>query len=122
MECADNLERLRDLGYNVPQYAIDALRTQITEDRMDIVEQLRATPETGADPDMIFEAAALIEHLRCTVSKLAALAQHSDGCSWITPLPTGQGYWGCDCGLNDLVLDGEPTDAALTPNDAERTR
>lgn len=86
------------------------------------VEQLRATPETGADPDMIFEAAALIEHLRCTVSKLAALAQHSDGCSWITPLPTGQGYWGCDCGLNDLVLDGEPTDAALTPNDAERTR
>lgn len=103
MECADNLERLRDLGYNVPQYAIDALRTQITEDRMDIVEQLRAT-------------------LRCTVSKLAALAQHSDGCSWITPLPTGQGYWGCDCGLNDLVLDGEPTDAALTPNDAERTR
>lgn len=61
MECADNLERLRDLGYNVPQYAIDALRTQITEDRMDIVEQLRATPETGADPDMIFEAAALID-------------------------------------------------------------
>jgi len=31
---------------------------------MDIVEQLRATPETGADPDMIFEAADTIERLR----------------------------------------------------------
>ena len=57
-----------------------------------------------------------IEHLRRTVAKLSALAQHSDKCSWITPMPTGQGYWGCDCGLDHLVLDGEPTDAALTPN------
>ena len=57
-----------------------------------------------------------IEHLRRTVAELSALAQHSDECSWITPLPTGEGYWGCDCGLDRLVLDGEPTDAALTPN------
>lgn len=27
-ECADNLERLRGLGFNVPQYAIDALREE----------------------------------------------------------------------------------------------
>ena len=34
---------------------------------MDIVEELRATPETGADPDMIFEAADEIERLRAAL-------------------------------------------------------
>lgn len=34
---------------------------------MDIVEQLRATPETGADPDIIFEAADEIERLRAAM-------------------------------------------------------
>lgn len=37
---------------------------------MDIVEQLRATPETGADPDMIFEAAEEIERLRRYIDAL----------------------------------------------------
>lgn len=27
-ECADNLVKLKDVGYNVPQYAIDALREE----------------------------------------------------------------------------------------------
>lgn len=31
-ECADNLERLRGLGFNVPQGAIDALRAEQEED------------------------------------------------------------------------------------------
>jgi hypothetical protein len=31
-ECADRLEQLRALGYNVPQYAIDALRHEHNED------------------------------------------------------------------------------------------
>jgi hypothetical protein len=39
---------------------------------MDIVEQLRATPETGADPEMIFEAADVIERLRTLVADLKA--------------------------------------------------
>lgn len=30
-ECADNLERLRGVGFRVPQYAIDALREETTE-------------------------------------------------------------------------------------------
>ena len=30
-ECADKLEELRELGYNVPQYAIDALREEQAE-------------------------------------------------------------------------------------------
>lgn len=30
-ECADNLERLKAMGYNVPQYAIDALREEQAE-------------------------------------------------------------------------------------------
>ena len=30
--CADRLEWLRGLGYNVPQYAIDALREEAAED------------------------------------------------------------------------------------------
>lgn len=30
-ECAENLERLQALGYNVPQYAIDALREEAAE-------------------------------------------------------------------------------------------
>lgn len=55
------------------------------------------------------------ERLRNVVAELAKLAQHADNCSWVTPLLTGEGYWGCDCGLDNLVLDGEPTDAALTP-------
>jgi hypothetical protein len=29
--CADRLEELRDMGYNVPQYAIDALREEDEE-------------------------------------------------------------------------------------------
>jgi hypothetical protein len=37
---------------------------------MDIVEKLRATPETGADHDMIFEAADEIERLRRYVDAL----------------------------------------------------
>jgi hypothetical protein len=71
---------------------------------------------------LLREAHDEIENMRQTVTKLAALAQHSDGCSWITPLPTGEGYWGCDCGLDSLVLDGEPTDVALTPNVEVRYR
>lgn len=31
-DCADRLEWLRGLGYNVPQYAIDALREEAEED------------------------------------------------------------------------------------------
>lgn len=31
-ECADRLESLRALGYNVPQYAIDALRDEAEEE------------------------------------------------------------------------------------------
>jgi len=31
---------------------------------MDVVERLRMTPETGADPDLIFEEADVIEQLR----------------------------------------------------------
>lgn len=30
-ECADHLERLREAGFNVPQYAIDALRQEAAE-------------------------------------------------------------------------------------------
>jgi hypothetical protein len=30
-ECADHLERLRSLGYKVPQYAIDELRKEAAE-------------------------------------------------------------------------------------------
>jgi hypothetical protein len=30
-ECADRLEGLREMGYNVPQYAIDALREEAKE-------------------------------------------------------------------------------------------
>lgn len=36
----------------------------------DIVERLRATPETGADPDMIFEAANEIERLRTALTEI----------------------------------------------------
>ena len=92
-------------------------QTLIAQGPVDVTVRLRTRP-TG-DPylhALVYEAADEIDHLRETVRKLAALAQHSDGCAWITPLPTGEGYWGCDCGLNDLVLDGNPTDAALTPN------
>lgn len=55
----------------------------------------------AAEPDRLFM-------LQTRIAKLSALARHSDSCSWITPLPTGIGYWGCDCGLSNLVLDGEP--------------
>jgi len=30
-ECADNLVELKEAGYNVPQYAIDALNEEVTE-------------------------------------------------------------------------------------------
>lgn len=54
----------------------------------------------------------IIEHLSDTATKLAVFAKHSNECSWVVPLPTGEGRWGCDCGLSILVLDGELTDAA----------
>lgn len=90
---------------------------------MDIVDRLRAhalpdphDKREAMHAPLLKEAADTIDHLRRTVTEMATLAQHSDECSWITPLPTGEGYWGCDCGLSRLVLDGEPTDEALTPN------
>ena len=46
----------------------------------DIVERLRATPETGADPDMIFEAADEIERLRNAIER--ALADSESGNGW----------------------------------------
>lgn len=81
------------------EYVLDFLSSMA--DRIDQLERSRADE---------------ISYLRGTVVELAKLAQHADNCSWITPLPTGEGCWGCDCGLGRLVLDGEPTDAALTPN------
>lgn len=81
------------------EYVLDLLSSMA--DRIDQLERSRAEE---------------IAYLRGTVVELAKLSQHADNCSWITPLPTGEGYWGCDCGLDRLVLDGEPTDEALTPN------
>ena len=37
--------------------------------RTDIIERLRATPETGADPDMIYETADEIERLRTELAE-----------------------------------------------------
>lgn len=42
-ECADRLEQLRDLGYRVPQYAIDALRAEHADDD---TEDLALVPAT----------------------------------------------------------------------------
>jgi hypothetical protein len=33
--------------------------------------------------------------------------EHTKGCLWATKLPTGVGYWGCTCGLDDLLLQLE---------------
>jgi hypothetical protein len=38
--------------------------------------------------------------------------KHKPNCLWATPLPTGAGYWGCDCGLDKLLLDLEEYEAA----------
>jgi len=53
------------------------------------------------------------DHRKTVIIKLAALATHSDKCTWATPLPTGCGYWGCNYGLDELVLCGEPTEQAI---------
>lgn len=52
--CADRLEELRAIGYNVPQYAIDALRAEAAED----TERMRGTPPpwTRDDPRTLEEA------------------------------------------------------------------
>lgn len=39
--------------------------------------------------------------------KLAKLAEHAEDCTVYEPLPTGEGTWGCSCGKDSLVLDGE---------------
>lgn len=59
----------------IPELAKNGLITVLElfggsgEKMMDIVERLRMTPETGADPDMIFEAADEIERLRDALKK-----------------------------------------------------
>lgn len=45
---------------------------------MDIVERLRATSETGADPDTIFEAADEIDRLRNALRLVMACAGDID--------------------------------------------
>lgn len=45
----------------------------------DIVEALRATPETGADPDVIFRAADEIERLRDAIYEALAQLDEDDG-------------------------------------------
>src|ERR1700685_1103315 len=50
------------------------------------------------------------------MDKLRERFQHKVDCKWITPLATGEGYWGCDCGLDKLLLeleDYEQAEAAL---------
>ena len=32
---------------------------------------------------------------------------HTENCMSQYPLNTGQGYWGCDCGYNEWVLEHE---------------
>jgi len=90
---------------------------------MDIAK-MRASSQLLPPPggDVVCECLDEIDRLRNVVKELAKLAQHADNCAWATPLPTGEGYWGCDCGLDHLVFDGEPTEAALTPNEVVKPR
>lgn len=42
-----------------------------------------------------------------TISTLVRLARHADDCLYVTPLPTGEGFWHCTCGYDSIILDGE---------------
>jgi len=81
---------------------------------MDIIEQLRATPETGADPDMIFEAADEIERLRNGFCGAQTLQFLSDVVTAAGLLRHGK----TDKGLADRINDGAQRlrIIAVTPN------
>lgn len=49
------------------------------------------------------------------IPTLARLARHADDCMHTAPLPTGDGYWHCTCGLDNIVLDGELLDHVTQP-------
>jgi hypothetical protein len=48
---------------------------------------------------------------------LYQLFKHMPDCTWVTPLPTGEGYWGCNCGLDSLLIGLEDFElvAPVTP-------
>lgn len=70
---------------------------------MDIVERLRMTPETGADPDLIYEAVEEIEMLRDELrpmwndageaATLAAAAEDADEWLLLIERLHGRGVW-----------------------------
>ena len=72
----------------------------------DIVERLRSTPETGADPDLIFEAADAIEQLgrharRYTYLRERDLDAIIEGGVFAGKVP------------DNVVLNGDDLDAAI---------
>lgn len=40
------------------------------------------------------------------------LFKHKPDCTWATELPTGAGYWGCNCGLDSLLIGLEDFELA----------
>ena len=72
------IDLLGDLGVKMTGHCLMCGETGCNG--CDIVERLRAAPETGADPDMIFEAANEIERLRNAIER--ALADSESGNGW----------------------------------------
>jgi hypothetical protein len=60
------------------------------------------------------QAVAVSDKWKVIATKLAKLARHAGDCLWAHHLPTGEGVWGCTCGLDSMVLDGELIDPPFT--------
>ena len=77
---------------------------------MDIVERLRATPDTGADPDTIFEAAETIERLRRYIDVMHGKGDVHHDYSGLCPDETQPDSRDDDC-LACLLMTPNPVQA-----------
>lgn len=67
----------------------------------------RIRPDVEAAPWVIEEVKRLEERAKFFAAAVEKYGKHDPTCLWATPLATGQGYCGCDCGLGVILLEAE---------------
>jgi len=67
----------------------------------------RIRPDVEAAPWVVDAVKKLEQRVKYFSEALEQYGRHMPDCTWITPLPTGRGFFGCTCGLDAIRLEAE---------------
>jgi len=67
----------------------------------------RIRPNIEVAPWVVDEVKTLEKRAAMFAEALRKYGKHAPDCLWLTPLPTGAGDWGCDCGFGAVQLEAE---------------